>query len=499
MIERRCREIGVLSLILSMTLLFSLSGCEADYDFAKGEDTVLLRVHILGEGEVDPLEGEFERGVSLSISAKAHEGWRFYRWEGGVTQKAEPYTSVFMDTDRDLTAIFIEEENEHGFSGWEGTVEKPFLIKNEEEFDRMREYLHRHFVLIGDLNLYSYEEWTPIGYSISKEGQREYTPFTGSLDGRDYVIENLTIDKRGEESIGLFSILKGAMIKNVRIEEATIQGGSHVGVLAGRTVFHEGGWISNCHGIGVVEGEVAIGGLVGLHQGEIRDSSFQGLVQGREVIGGLVGLLQQEESMIDGSYTEDASVIGEREVGGLVGKSEGVIQKSHSKACVEGEISIGGLVGVLRGSISLSYATGEVTGVQILGGLVGSHREGATIRDSYARGDVKSSDGHTLGGLIGEVSGELRRIERTYATGRVEGLYVTGGLIGSLHGHTGDMIFCSYYDRVTTGQDDDEGKGLPRTTEEMMESFTYTDWDFDSIWVIEEEESYPFFSHDSFR
>jgi hypothetical protein len=56
--------------------------------------------------------------------------------------------------------------------------------------------------------------------------------------------------------------------------------------------------------------------------------------------------------------------------------------------------------------------------------------------------------------------------------------------------HEGDVAD-SYWDKETTGQTDSEG-GVAKTTAEMMKSATFENWDFDVIWGIEEEKTYPF-------
>lgn len=51
----------------------------------------------------------------------------------------------------------------------------------------------------------------------------------------------------------------------------------------------------------------------------------------------------------------------------------------------------------------------------------------------------------------------------------------------------------SYYDKDATGQDD-EGKGEPKTTKEMIQQNAFEpEWDFDNIWSIDEGSSYPYF------
>jgi len=114
---------------------------------------------------------------------------------------------------------------------------------------------------------------------------------------------------------------------------------------------------------------------------------------------------------------------------------------------VSGYSYVGNLVGANDGSIITSYATGRVVGNTVVGGLVGVNNTGI-IKMSYATGSV-SSTGLYVGGLIGSNNGE---VSMSYATGSVSstGFYV-GGLIGSNDGEvsmsyaTGD-VSSTYFD-----------------------------------------------------
>jgi hypothetical protein len=55
----------------------------------------------------------------------------------------------------------------------------------------------------------------------------------------------------------------------------------------------------------------------------------------------------------------------------------------------------------------------------------------------------------------------------------------------------GGAITDCYYNSETTGQSD-TGKGIPLTTEEMKNSVNFTNWDFDTVWGIDQGNSYPY-------
>ncbi|MEJ6951920.1 GLUG motif-containing protein [Natronospora cellulosivora (SeqCode)] len=91
---------------------------------------------------------------------------------------------------------------------------------------------------------------------------------------------------------------------------------------------------------------------------------------------------------------------------------------------------------------------------------------------------------NNVGGLVGENS---RNISYSYSTGSVNGENNVGGLVG--YNRYNSPIINSYYDEYTTNQND-TGKGEPKTTEDMMQEATFDGWDFENVWMIEED-SYP--------
>ena len=173
---------------------------------------------------------------------------------------------------------------------------------------------------------------------------------------------------------------------------------------------------------------------------------------------------------------------------GLFGKtSKSTIKNVGVKdVTVSGKFHVGGLVGYNQNGSTIinSYATGSVTGGYYVGGLVG-YNYGSTITNSYATGAVKGS-GDFVGGLSG-VNGNST-ISGSYSTGAVTSKGIeTGGLVGN---NTKGTTPNSYYDKNTSGRID-SGKGVGKPTAEMKQKSTYSGWEFDTIWQIEEGVSYP--------
>ncbi len=375
------------------------------------------------------------------------------------------------------------------FAGGFGTEAEPYLVETAEHLSNVRNHLDAHFKQIADIDLSGYAEgegWEPIGRYYA---WNDIAPFLGTYDGNGYTIINLFIDRPDTRGIGLFGYLgEYAELTNMSIEGVEVSGYDSVGGLVGMNFE---GAITNSYATGALTltGDGDVGGLVGFNKGFIWNSYAAVTVTGPPEIeegsvGGLVGL--NWLGNITNCYAA-GSVSGEEWVGGLVGCNErGTVTDSYATGEVSGNREIGGLVGFNRdGTITSSYATGNVSGEEWVGGLVGHIYDGGTITSSYAAGNVSGEE--LVGGLVG--FNEDGTVTDSYATGEVSGNREIGGLVGRIY--EGGTITSSYYDTETTGQSD-TGKGIPKTTAEMKQQVTFEGWDFEEVWGIVEETTYPY-------
>ena len=159
-------------------------------------------------------------------------------------------------------------------------------------------------------------------------------------------------------------------------------------------------------------------------------------------IGGLVGSSDGliENCSVTGTINADRSY----NVGGITAWNGGTIRNSISAVniTVTDAYFIGGIAGYLwqRGRLDGCVSTSDISGGYNTGGLAGG-TNGGTVMDSYATGNITAQ---TAGGLIGYINlGPLdnfsmgvteisNSIINCYATGRVSGGSVGGGLIGSI-------------------------------------------------------------------
>lgn len=342
------------------------------------------------------------------------------------------------------------------FAGGNGTTGSPFQIESSDQLNNVRDYLGSHFILNNDIDMSVFDAdhpWEPIG--------NKTTPFTGSLDGRNFKITNLIINAPSSgQPVGLFSVVGGtnSFIKNLTIDAVEVRGLDYVGILAGKNS-------STIHNVGVA-----------------------GSVYGENFVGGLTGA--SENSNISNSYATGV-INGYNDVGGLSGRMDnGVASYSYASGNVSGSVDVGGFVGKQENAVvSYSYAVGNVVGCVDIGGLVGDNGD-SRVSNSFATGAVTGScelgyQSDTVGGLVGDNSdGD---IEFSYAIGRVSGDYLVGGLVG-IDGN--GYVHGNFYDRDTTGQSDVSGKGL--TSDEMKDWRNYTGWDFDTVWDMQAPHHYGY-------
>ncbi len=139
------------------------------------------------------------------------------------------------------------------------------------------------------------------------------TPFTGSFHGNGFHILDLTINRKGEDRVGLFSTLDTFALVDSLGLTGTFIGNSYVGSIAGYTY----GLISESFASVSVECYTYCGGIAGrLQRGTIRNVYSSGLVSGQSYIGGLAG--RTYYGSIENAFST-AQVVGFTYVGGIIG------------------------------------------------------------------------------------------------------------------------------------------------------------------------------------
>jgi len=266
----------------------------------------------------------------------------------------------------------------------------------------------------------------------SGDGWEPIAAFIGSYDGGGFTISNLVINRAAASNVGLFGVTHSAILVNIRLDTPRITAAQYyTGALVGQSF--NGSSISD---VWVTGAEIDVG-----------DNQYAG---------GLVGVLHSGSS-ITRSYTKNGSVRGQTMIGGLVG-------------------------GARNASISGSYSSGmNIDATYNSGGLAGDISGSSSISDSYSINRVSS---YTAGGLVGISRGGS--ISSSYTAGVVTGNSI-GGLIGI---NPGASVSNSYFNSDFTA-DNGNGNGTPLTTAQMQQRSSFTGFDFQFNWFIDEGVGFP--------
>lgn len=387
-----------------------------------------------------------------------------------------------------------------------GTQQQPFIISTPEDLVSLSQYTSlwsSNFAVEADLDM-SGIDFRPIGNSRIR--------FSGSFNGQNYNIENLTINLPEKSNVGLFGTLaSGAQVGNLSIVDADIIGGKFVGALAG---FNSGGGVSNCSSSGQVSGSNAscVGGLVGTNlSGTISNSTSNADISGiNAVAGGLVGY-NSANSTIEYSHSTSAVVNYHQNQtdsysGGLVGiNALGTISNCSAAGSVSaisntsGNLAAGGLIGDNKGTVSECFATGDVqaltsttTTAISAGGLFGLNNRG-TANSCYSTGNISSdiaAEGDVFAGGFMGINFEGLATS-SYSKGAINtgsNDKTTGGFAG--FNLAGRILSC-FWDKLTSGITTG-GAAAGKSTAEMksMETYQNAGW-FGKGWVIDDAADYP--------
>ncbi|NMM61892.1 cell wall-binding repeat-containing protein [Clostridium sp. P21] len=155
------------------------------------------------------------------------------------------------------------------FAGGSGTEVDPYQIATVDQLNNVRKYLDKHFKLIADIDLASYENWEPIGaFDSQAKDESGYfgNAFKGTFDGDGHTISNLVINKKDVVGVGLIGVTsKSSLIKNLKVENVKAEGAVAVGSVAG----YNRGTVENItlSGTNTIAAYSCAGGVVGGNEG----------------------------------------------------------------------------------------------------------------------------------------------------------------------------------------------------------------------------------------
>ncbi|WP_245640172.1 CehA/McbA family metallohydrolase [Paenibacillus dakarensis] len=238
--------------------------------------------------------------------------------EKGQSVSAETFTKTSFFTETlgwDFDSIWIMNEdakrpllrNNMEQIG-EDTTPKPKLDKNEDgyylihsinELKVISDFPNENYLLVNDLD-FEGKLFEPLFKG---------TPFSGIFDGN-----NKSLSSYKSETGGLFH-LNGGTIKNIAMVDASVTGGSNIGIL----VNTNNGNVENSFVTGSIEGASTVGGLVGYSNGVVRNSYSTANVTAQvSQAGGLVGITNSG-SLTENVYASGAVKALKSNAGGITG------------------------------------------------------------------------------------------------------------------------------------------------------------------------------------
>ncbi len=348
-----------------------------------------------------------------------------------------------------------------------GTTADPFVITSIEGLDAVRYNLGAVYELGNDLNFdgssfskaNSDKGWTPIG----KESN---TCFYGIFNGKGFTINNLYINDINSSGLGLFYGGFYAVIDSLSLVEADISGSDTLGALVGTSSYSD---VTNCFVSGNITGGSFIGGLCGYSEYGAQENIYStvNITSYDSYVGGLVGY-NYYSSIKSCAATGDVFAQYSY-VGGLIGRVS-----TYSSE-----------------SVQYCYATGSVNGLYYVGGLIG-YNYNSSINNCYTTGNVTGS-GNSIGGFIG-YNQNSDSITYCYSSGQVYTLEDRASAFIGTYKNT--KIEDCYYDSTKTGALQaiyGETTNIPEalSTSEMLNPSNFFNWDFDSIWAIRTDTTYP--------
>ena len=238
-----------------------------------------------------------------------------------------------------------------------GTEAEPFMLKTAEHLAWFRDYVNVGKTSACAKIADDVEEidMSTVCHEADAEKQVaefSWTPignskkYQGTFDGNGKTIRNLFISSTSNE-IGFFGFAADCRIKNITFDNAKVKGNDNcsTGILAGYArscVIENIKTTENCS----VEGQYETGGIAGGANGNISNCENHAIVNGSYYVGGIVGNCFDSENSITSCANYGAITGTEDFVGGIIGYfGEGSLQNSANNGNISGNARVGNLIG----------------------------------------------------------------------------------------------------------------------------------------------------------
>ncbi len=297
-----------------------------------------------GIGNEDNATGSDVAGATIAYELPAANG-----------AMGAPVSTYAEGTDYEGITVF---ENGLAYNGkyysptpWSGsgTEEDPYVIYTTQGLDKLANdvnsgnlYSGEYFALGADiaydktaltLDLDDEEgldsNFPGIGSFINADIQN---PFVGSLDGRGHTISGIVINRPSNKSVGLFSLAVGKYIKNLTLANSNITGNNSVGAIVGEG--SPSANIENCHVTNdvTVIGSWNVGGIVGKYA-ILQGCTSAATVNGTVYVGGILGD-SNASTVRDCLYLGNSvTANSNRYVGAIVGSGDNTTLENNYHTC----------------------------------------------------------------------------------------------------------------------------------------------------------------------
>ena len=237
-----------------------------------------------------------------------------------------------------------------------GTEAEPFILKTADHLAWFRDYVNVGKTSACAKIADDVEEidMSTVCHEADAEKQvaeLSWTPigskkYQGTFDGNGKTIRNLFISSTSDE-IGFFGYAADCRIKNITFDNAKVKGNDNcsTGILAGYAgscVIENIKTTENCS----VEGKEETGGIAGRANGNISNCENHAIVNGSYYVGGIVGICFDSENSITSCANYGAITGTDQFVGGIIGYfGEGSLQNSANYGNITGDARVGNLIG----------------------------------------------------------------------------------------------------------------------------------------------------------
>lgn len=361
--------------------------------------------------------------------------------EGDVVYNSRSvYATGSKQVGEDMKANIDFDETRLVNIGTDKSVVATEEIRTVKELQAIKHDLDGNYELVKDIDATETQNWN------SGNGFEPIGEFTGSLDGNNHTISNLTIDRTSTAKTGMFSRINGGSVSNLTVDSAQVFGSSSVGIIAGEVVNSSSfANLSVTGTVDVTDGSQNIGGMFGSVEGMITNVQNSATVLASNADRNIGGIAGYSSSTTYDIVSNTGSIVGNVNTGGISGDvdSTSTINSASNSGDVTGRYHIGGIVGEASSLIKDSSNTGKVT-VKIAqnqsgslsggGGIAGVIEYGnSSIENSYNTGTIDGTTAVEIGGVVGKSTSGT--VDVSYNEGSVNGDEV-GGVVGALNSST---------------------------------------------------------------